>query len=370
MSNYGDLDFEPDWQDSPVQKYMDYKKTREDHTDSWIRTIEHAVAISPPKSDYESWDEYVDWQSGMTIEDAWNFLDQLRASDLTERTVEHNMRIVQSFLDDLRKRNVVDANPVSYVCDEAEFAVEEKGKIERTVGELGDYLGSLSDPQYRAMGILFAKTGVRVGEMMNIDLMDLNLNHQSYQSFIAERDIDIHPVIEDRPDSLYISSEPMTGREYRGEERWAGNKRKRDTVIPIDKETKLALLDWIAMRPQTEYPHPLYVGERHPRRLSNVANDFLPDKYAEEAGFVDDGSDVRFSPHWFRHFFTTQLHAGYGDHEGHLEPTIIKYLRGDVYSTGAPNARGDDIMEVYLHDWGDTVRPEYERAIYQFGIYG
>lgn len=115
------------------------------------------------------------------------------------------------------------------------------------------------------------------------------------------------------------------------------------------------------MRPEIGYPHNLWTNDTRKGRKSVPSfNLKLTGRYAVEAGVIEDASDEEFTPHWFRHFFTTQLQPGRGDHPRHLEPSMIKYLRGDVM---------EDIMGEYTHDWGDTIRPAYEDAIYQFGLY-
>jgi hypothetical protein len=51
-----------------------------------------------------------------------------------------------------------------------------------------------------------------------------------------------------------------------------------------------------------------------------------------------------------------------GDHDGGLDPMLIKYIRGDVLD--------DAILDIYTHDsWGVNVREEYLNNIYNFGIY-
>jgi len=168
--------------------------------------------------------------------------------------------------------------------------------------------------------------------------------------------------VADHPDTLYIPSEPTVGEIFRGETRIRGNKRKRDTKIPIDEETKKALLDWLVVRPETSYPHPLWVTPNgEPDRIGETnPNEKLTNYWAEETGLVDDGNTGAFTPHWFRHFFTTNMKPGRGHHDDSIAPSLVKYVRGDVE---------DDIMEVYTHDWGDQVREQYLDAIYNFGIY-
>jgi integrase len=169
-------------------------------------------------------------------------------------------------------------------------------------------------------------------------------------------------MVKDYPDSLYIPSEPTIGESFRSEERLLGNKRKRGTRIPIDQETKQALLDWVTVRPETAYPHPLWVSPvGQPTRIGfNNTNKKLTRSWAEETGLVDDGTTGKFTPHWFRHFFTTNMKPGRGHHENSIPPSLVKYIRGDVE---------EDIMKLYTHNWGDQVSDQYLDAIYHFGIY-
>ncbi|ELY95121.1 integrase family protein [Natrialba hulunbeirensis JCM 10989] len=343
----------------PIQKYETYKRDQQDLTDTRLRQIRLSLIKSSARSDYVAWNEFIDWQESMTTDDAWRFLDQLRNAGLAERTVEEYMRIVQSFLAMMMTRGVVESNPIAYVIDEAEFEIEESSQLELTVSQLGNFIKSIPKPHYRASALLHAKNGIRNGENNNIDLPHLHLDHPDYYRFLEKRDIELHEQIKERPDSLYIPSEPTIGEEYNGEVRGAGNKRKNDTIIPIDMETKFMLLNWLAVRPLAEYPHPLWVTQDNTRVHHQSFRSYIKN-CAVEAGLIDDTADRKFSVHWFRHFFTTQLRPGHGNYSEYLEPTMIKYLRGDVE---------DDIMEVYTHDWGNTIRAEYIDSIYQFGIY-
>jgi hypothetical protein len=56
-----------------------------------------------------------------------------------------------------------------------------------------------------------------------------------------------------------------------------------------------------------------------------------------------------------------------GHHEDSLDPTLVKYVRGDKGTATAKD--GTDIMDLYKQDWGDQVRKQYLDAVYQFGIY-
>lgn len=360
MSKYGDLNFDERWYDEPLEKYLDYKKTEDEVTETRYEDIVDAVVDSPDKSDWESWDEHINWRDGMDVGDAQSFKKHLEDAGLGSGYIEEILGIVQSFLKELLERKVVESNPVAYVCDEADFEDETKGKIDRTVDEIGSYLQSIPNLQQRALGMTFAKTGIRIGENINIDLPFCHLDHKVYYDTLDQHNVSVHSEIADNPDTLYIPSTPTTGESFRGEERVLGNKRERGTRIPIDSELKRALIDWLAVRPETEHPHPLWVSSRGGRLGSTNPNRKLTNYWAEETGLVDDGDTEQFTSHWFRHFFTTNMKPGRGHHDDSISPSLVKYIRGDVE---------DDIMDVYTHDWGDQVRKKYIDAIYHFGIY-
>ena len=362
MSKYGDLDFDDRWYDEPLEKYLDHKRDVDEVTGTRFDTIHRAVVDSPNGSEWQAWDEFVNWRDGMTLADARAFKQQLEDAGLGSRSVESYLRIVQSFLKELLERDVIESNPVAYVCDETDFDHDEPDKIDRTVAEIGSYLRAIPNRQQRAMGVTFAKTGIRKGENYNIDIPFLHLDHDIYKKVLDQHGVTLVDEIADHPDTLYIPSEPTIGEVFRGEKRKLGNKRKRGTKIPIDGEMKKALLDWLAVRPETTHPHPLWVKPNgEPIRIGQMnPNDKLTNYWAEENGLVDDGDTGEFTPHWFRHFFTTNMKPGRGHHDDSIAPSLVKYIRGDVE---------DDIMEVYTHDWGDQVREKYLDAIYQFGIY-
>lgn len=369
MSKYGDLNFDEEWYEKPLERYLYHKRHVDEVTDGRFKQIKWTIVSSPDGTDYQAWDEFVDWRDGMTTDNGRAFLNQLRAAGLAESTVEGRMRTVQSFLKELLDRKVIDSNPVAYVCDETTFDINKKEKLERSPNEIGAYLGEIPNLQFRAIGMKFAKTGERIGENLNTDLPLIHLDHEIFYNTLDQHGASVHSEISDKPDTLYIPSEPTMGEQFRGEERAVGNKRKRDTFVPIDPELKKALLDWLAVRPETEYPHPLWTGGRGtPTRVSGQnVNTKLTNYWAEETGLVADGSTVEFTPHWFRHFFTTNMLPGRGYHDNSLPPTLVKYIRGDVGTS--TDSEGSDIMDVYTHNWGDQVRDQYLDAIYHFGIY-
>lgn len=361
MSKYGDIKHDDEWNERPLKKYIEYKKDKV--TDPRLREMKNVLVKSPENAGFEAWDEFIEWRDEMTVTDAENFLANLRNSELSESTVEHRFYTVQSFLEELMERSdIVDSNPIAFVNDETDFEENDTNKFERSVNTVGSYISNIEDHQFRAIATVFGKTGIRRGENNNIDLPHININDKRFYQLLDNHGISLHKKIANRPDSLYIPSEPLSGEEFRGEIRHRGNKRERDTIIPIDKELKRALIDWLTVRPITRYPHPLWVTSRGSKeRMGESYMGKKMKEWGQETGFVDGETVSEFTTHWFRYFFTTQLQPGYGDHPDYLEPTMVKYLRGDVME--------DDMLEHYTQSWGNTIRSEYLDAIYQFGIY-
>jgi integrase/recombinase XerC len=240
-----------------------------------------------------------------------------------------------------------DSNPMGLVREEMDESIDtDPTRREVSLPGMRSFVGRLSHPLDRALVCTLLKTGVRVGELCNLDSRDLAIANPELES--------PRPELDGRPDSLFVDGSISRGSRYNGEERDASNKRERSTVIPVDDELRRVLLRWIAVRPDTLSPaDPLFVstGDEWGRRLTPAMVRQRIKKHATEAGWYREGGDAEenVTPHYFRHFFTTHLRDRTGDRG------VVKYLRGDV---------ADDVIDTYTHNWGDRVRETYEENIY------
>jgi len=271
---------------------------------------------------------------------------------LTDSTIASYAAYLHRFYAYMTQVGVFESNPMTLVVEEMDETIE-KDPQRREIGveRMQAFVGSITHPLDRALIISLLKTGMRVGELCNLDLRDLALDDSEIQ---ATLDTDRRPQLDTRPDSLYVDSEPARGGVTNGEQRVASNKRKRATVIPVDSELKTTLKRWLAIRPDSTSPaEPLFVstsgswGDRiSPRGVRSIVTE-----HASAAGWYESGADAadNVTPHYFRHFFTTHLRDRTGDRG------IVKYLRGDV---------ADDIIDTYTHNWGGQVRSTYEQHIY------
>lgn len=248
--------------------------------------------------------------------------------------------------------DVLDTNPMALVIAEMDETVDtDPARRDIGIDAMRAFCRSIRHPLDRAVVLTLLKTGVRVGELCNLDLRDVNIGSDS-----VVRAYDVHPrgALAEHERSLYVSAEPTRGGVVNGEERSASNKRQRDTVIPIDDELRAVLVRWLSIRPDSPSPaRPLFVSTREwGRRLTPNMVRGIVQNHATAQGWYAEGGDPEenVTPHYFRHFFTTHLRDRTGDRG------IVKYLRGDV---------AEDIIDTYTHNWGDRVRNTYEREIYQ-----
>lgn len=272
---------------------------------------------------------------------AW--IHSLRA-DHAESTVATYASYVHRFYSYMVQVGELNRNPMTIVTDEMDETIDkDPTRRDLTVTDMRSFLGTIGHPLHRAVILTLLKTGMRVGELCNLDRRDLALDVSPLD------DHNPRPVLTDRVPALYVptSSEIPADRE-------AANKRKRTTIIPVDQELADALRTWLAIAPTArEEPTPLFTStsDGWGHRLSPEAVRHLTRRYTEPMGWYRSGAGPgeNVTPHYFRHFFTTHLRDRTGDRG------IVKYLRGDV---------ADDIIDTYTHNWGDRVRELYETHIY------
>lgn len=275
---------------------------------------------------------------------------------VSDSTIASYAAYLHRFYAYMTQVGVFESNPMTLVVEELDETIEkDPTRREISIDQMRSFVGEIHHPLDRALILTLLKTGMRVGELCNLDLRDLAVDDNEVESAF---DVRPRPQLATRPNSLYVDSEPAVGKRVNGAERTASNKRKRATVIPVDKELQRVLKRWLAIRPDSPSPaEPLFVyttgewGQRlTPRAVRNIVTE-----HAKAAGWYDTGGDAadNVTPHYFRHFFTTHLRDRTGDRG------VVKYLRGDV---------ADDIIDTYTHNWGGQVRSTYEENIYSLVI--
>jgi len=292
--------------------------------------------------------------SGVTVREATHrdCMEWIHAKrgELADSTIATYASYLHRFYGYMTQVGAFDSNPMTIVVEQMDESIDtDPARREISVDEMRSFVAEIRHPLDRAVIATLLKTGMRAGELCNLDVRDLHLSGAPDGGGRS-----IRPSVSGRPDSLYVSAEPRQGAEVNGERRTESNKRKRDTVIPVDDELSRVLVRWLAARPDAvSEAEPLFVGTRDGwgQRLSIDAVHRIVTDHAADRGWYRTGGGAaeNVTPHYFRHFFTTHLRSETGDRG------IVKYLRGDV---------AEDVIDTYTHNWGDRVRETYESNVY------
>jgi len=287
--------------------------------------------------------------------DCMAWIHQLRRSEVADSTIATYASYLHRFYAYLTQVGTFDSNPMTLVMEEMDERIDtDPSRREIPLSAMRGFLRDIAHPLDHAVVCTLLKTGMRVGELCNLDLRDVALSDGTPLRAVSTGEVTPRTRLDGRGPSLYVSDEPTAGEVVNGEERAASNKRKRSTVVPVDDELEAALRRWLAVRPETRSSaEPLFLSTSGSwgKRLTPDMVHHVVERHASAAGWhrPGGGAEENVTPHYFRHFFTTHLRDRTGDRG------IVKYLRGDV---------GGDIIDTYTHNWGDRVRETYERNIY------
>jgi integrase len=289
--------------------------------------------------------------AGADRRDCLAWVHELRGEH-AESTVATYASYLNRFYSYMRQVGAVNGNPMALVIQEMDEAIDtDPTRREVSVDAMRGFVADVSHPLERAAIVCLLKTGLRVGELCNLDLRDVNLEVRGVENAY---DLGTRGQLDGHPDTLYVDPSMSRGETVNGETRSASNKRKRGTLVPVDGELKAELVRWLAIRPDAPSDaDPLFVSTRDSwgeRLTPEMVRGFVRE-HAEPRGWYREGGDAaeNVTPHYFRHFFTTHLRDRTGDRG------VVKYLRGDV---------ADDIIDTYTHNWGDRVREVYLEHVY------
>ena len=255
------------------------------------------------------------------------YIRQRRSEGLNQKTLENDLSGIAGLYEYLVFEDYMERNPVPGVRKRylRRYKQETDGDVESprkllTVEEMSLLINSVIDTRDRAIMTLLAKTGVRRGELIAMDVDDVNWAEQS-----------------------------VTLKRNRF-------KKRSGRTVFFDDETARLLKRWLSQReklnPETEA---LFIGE-HGGRLKRNGVYSMVVKYAQRVDLHDSKSprvEDHVSPHCFRHWFTTHLRRAGMDRE------FIKALRGD---------RRRDAIDIYDRIDLDELRRAYLAFIPQLGL--
>lgn len=187
-----------------------------------------------------------------------------------------------------------------------------------SIEEMARLVGSIMDPRDKAIALLLAKTGIRRGELLKLDVDSVNWLDYS------------------------VTLKPTPKRSNR--------------IVFFDDECALSLKRWLRVReklsPKTKA---LFVSYQSLNRFDRNGLYTAMVKYARSLGFHDPESrrlEDHFGPHCYRHWFTTWLLRNGMPRE------YVKELRGD---------RRSEAIDIYHHIDREELRRSYLAYVPKLG---
>ena len=239
------------------------------------------------------------------------------------KTVESYFSALSSFYEYLLFEDLVKANPVPGFRKRYLTSYKNRGPGPQrklvSVQDMSRLINSTLEARDRALMAVLAKTGVRRGELISMDVDDIDWEW--------------------------------------GRVKLKGKNKRSNLYVYFDDETAILLGRWLRVREGYAAPgvRALFVGDKGKRIGRNMVYRIVTG-HAERLGLHDPDSpqlEDHFSPHCFRHWFTTHLRRN------GLSREFIKELRGD--------SRGEAI-DIYDHIDHDELRKAYLAAIPRLGI--
>lgn len=239
------------------------------------------------------------------------------------KTVENYFSALSAFYDYLAFEDFVSTNMIlpfrkRYLKRYKDGYDDPERKL-LSVEEMSTLVASIMDPRDKAIAVLFAKTGIRRGELLRLDVNEIHWEDYS------------------------ITLKPTPKRSNR--------------IVFFDDEGAVALRRWLRVReklnPKTRA---LFVSYQSLKRLDRNGLYTAMVKYARRLGFYNADSprlEDHFGPHCFRHWFTTWLLRNGMPRE------YVKELRGD---------RRGEAIDIYHHIDRQELRKAYLSCIPKLGV--
>lgn len=253
--------------------------------------------------------------SEVKLDDLRAYLVKLRSRDLSDSTLKGYFSAIGAFYEYLVFEGAIRSNPVPgfrkrYLRVKLQYNGENTRQL-ISIEQMGQLLNLCRDILPWTVMLFLAKTGVRRGELISMDIQDINLDKGE---FIVK---------------------PKSKRSNR--------------LGFLDSELSEALREYLDWRKPRAQGNALWISPAGTRITRNMVYNIVVD-HAELAGLHDPAGPLnkKFTPHCLRHFFTTHLRrAG-------MPREFIKELRGD---------RRKDAVDIYDHIDSEELRISYLECI-------
>jgi len=210
--------------------------------------------------------------------------------------------------------------------------------------ELREVFSGIENLKRRAVIGLQLKLGARAGEVCNIRIEDLDIDHSELQSQYDE--LGMHPAIGEHSDVLYIPHDRD------------GNKSSNPRLLPVDDELRWLLLRYLLVRPNVGEPW-LFLSDRTYTQLrSKGVNDLWKREFHPEYAETEETQAI--TSHFGRHWFSSHWRLNVG-----LDREHVQYMRGDRV---APLDDFPDAIDDYLHPNYEHIERQYQESIFKLRL--
>jgi len=255
-------------------------------------------------------------------EDIVAYIEECRQRGLTTRTIRGRMAALSSLYEYMIYWKMKKGNPIQdirkrYLKPYKTDSEEHTHKL-ISIDDMARLIGAAVDIRDKAMLIVLAKTGVRRGELLSMEVQDINWQNQS------------------------ITLKPK--------------KKRSNRTVFFDDEAAYILRRWLEIREQRKPTDPSLWISTWGKRIDKGSIVHVIEKAALQCDLHDPASpkmEDHFSAHCGRHWFTTHLlRAG-------MRREYVAWLRGDTIK---------EAVDIYFHIDPADVRQSYLAHVPQLGI--
>lgn len=250
-------------------------------------------------------------------------LEELRKKDFAYNNLLHYFAALSSFCDYLIWEEIAQTNPIGPFRKRYVRQFKNQHEAERkliSVEDMAMLINSILDPRDKAIVTLFPKTGIRRGELIGIDIEEIDWVEQSIR-------LKPHP-------------------------------KRSNCLVFFDDETARILQRWLRARQNYQIkgdPKALFINSQGNRLERHGISDIF-EKYAKRVNLHNPHSkkmEDHFTAHCCRHWFTTHLRRN------GMRRELIQELRGDSRS---------EAVDIYDHIDPKELKREYLAHIPLLGI--
>lgn len=238
-------------------------------------------------------------------------------------------------------------NPFQYVFATTDLSQPPSKDPPRiSPSRLGEIVRTITDVRDRLIVVLQLKLGLRAGEVSNLRLENLAVDHEELNTAYPE--IGSNPAVENLSRTVFIPS--------RYEEQ--GNKSHRARLLPLDDEVYQSVVQHLLVRPDTGNQ---WVFQSHttaskitPEAINRVWTSVFRPAYDETE------NHRAVTSHFGRHRFST-----YWQVECEIPRELVQYMRGDRIEGADPNR---ETIDSYIHTYYTDIEQIYLENIYSLDI--